>query len=190
MKIYQSRIEMIKDLIKESFVCGEFGVLLGDFSSEILSLNPQKLFLIDAWGNNIISGDHNGNNIKEYPKGNDLLEFVRHKFHKNNNVEIYRSLSTDFLVNYHGENFDFIYIDTTHDYQNTLKELEMAFKKTNKRGYISGHDFGVNVAKCDNYDFCNSFGVRDAVNEFCGKYNLSINFLALDGCLSFGIQKN
>ena len=109
---------------------------------------------------------------------------------KNNNVEIYRSLSTDFLVNYHGENFDFIYIDTTHDYQNTLKELEMAFKKTNKRGYISGHDFGVNVAKCDNYDFCNSFGVRDAVNEFCGKYNLSINFLALDGCLSFGIQKN
>tara|TARA_B100001971_G_C18086864_1_gene481402 strand:+ start:57 stop:386 length:330 start_codon:yes stop_codon:yes gene_type:complete len=87
-------------------------------------------------------------------------------------------------------NFDFIYIDTTHDYQNTLKELEMAFKKTNKRGYISGHDFGVNVAKCDNYDFCNSFGVRDAVNEFCGKYNLSINFLALDGCLSFGIQKN
>ena len=64
MKIYQNRIEMIKDLIKESFVCGEFGVLLGDFSSEILSLNPQKLFLIDAWGNNIISGDHNGNNIK------------------------------------------------------------------------------------------------------------------------------
>ena len=106
---------MIKDLIKESFVCGEFGVLLGDFSSEILSLNPQKLFLIDAWGNNIISGDHNGNDIKEYPKGDDLLEFVRHKFQKDNNVEIYRSLSTDFLINYHGENFDFIYIDTTHD---------------------------------------------------------------------------
>ena len=48
----------------------------------------------------------------------------------------------------------------------------------------------IEATKCDNYDFCNSFGVRDAVNEFCGKYNLSINFLALDGCLSFGIQKN
>ena len=180
---------MISNIVKESFVCAELGVLLGEFSSEILSLNPRKLFLVDTWvGGSVISGNHDGNDIKEYSDGNLLYELVRSKFQSHLNVTIQRCRSTDFLLNYSGDNFDFVYIDTTHDYMNTFKELELALMKTKKGGYLCGHDFAVNEAKCDNYDFCNSFEVRDAVNDFCKKNNQTIDSIALDGCLSFGIK--
>ena len=188
MKIHQTRVDMINDIIIENSICAELGVLLGEFSSEFLKCSPRKLFLVDIWPEDkIISGDQNGNNLKEYISGIQLYDYVRSKFMVNPNVEIVKSNSQEFLLKSPNNYFDFVYIDTSHNFDDSLNELEISLQKTKKGGFICGHDYAVNAAKCKNIELCNSFGVREAVNLFCSKYNLKITHLALDGCISFGI---
>ena len=102
---------MINDIIIENSICAELGVLLGEFSSEILKCSPRKLFLVDIWPEDkIISGDQNGNNLKEYISGIQLYDYVRSKFMVNPNVEIVKSNSQEFLLKSPNNYFDFVCI--------------------------------------------------------------------------------
>jgi hypothetical protein len=83
--------------------------------------------------------------------------------------------------------FDFIYIDTTHTYEQTLNELEISFLKCKVGGYVRGHDLDINVDRCVNPPY--SFQVDKAVYEFCTKYSQKIYAISLDGCISFAIKK-
>jgi hypothetical protein len=47
MKIYKTRIDLIKDLVNESSICVELGVLYGGFAQHIHNQNPKKLYLVD-----------------------------------------------------------------------------------------------------------------------------------------------
>jgi hypothetical protein len=79
-----------------------------------------------------------------------------------------------------------IYIDTSHAYEQTKKELEISRLKIKRGGIISGHDYCQgNVNKALNY------GVVNAVNEFCVKHNWEIIYLTLesDGFSSFALKK-
>ena len=82
--------------------------------------------------------------------------------------------------------FDWIYIDTSHAYEQTKKELEISRLKIKRGGIISGHDYSQgNVNKALNY------GVVSAVNEFCIKHNWEIIYLTLEshGFFSFALKK-
>ena len=77
MKIYQTRIELINELVDQNYVCAELGVLLGDFSESILKLSPKKLYLIDTWEEGkIIRADQDGNNFREYKDGSQIFKIV------------------------------------------------------------------------------------------------------------------
>jgi len=78
-----------------------------------------------------------------------------------------------------------VYIDADHSYEAVKNDLNNAFLKVKNGGYIMGHDYEFNRQKTDNIHF---FGVKQAVDEFCSKYSLSIDMKAMDGCVSFGIQ--
>jgi hypothetical protein len=82
--------------------------------------------------------------------------------------------------------FDWIYIDTTHSYQQTLKELELCQLKVKNNGIIAGHDY------CQgNINKGLPYGVVQAVNQFCMKYNWEFIFLTheTDRKLSFAIKR-
>lgn len=163
----------------------EIGVYKGDYAEYILDyLNPNKLTLIDSWEDtNIMSGDKDGNNV-ETINGSYLYQNVLNRFKNNENVLILRQPS--YTVNMQESSVDMIYIDADHSYEGVKQDLNLALKWSKPGGWICGHDYSMNYAKAQNhYDF----GVKKAVDEFCIKHGLRIQYLANDGCTSYAIRK-
>jgi cephalosporin hydroxylase len=80
-----------------------------------------------------------------------------------------------------------IYIDADHSYEGCKRDLNISFKKVKSGGYIMGHDYEMNMNKAQKEY---SFGVKQAVDEFCISYNQRICAKGFDGCVSYAIQKN
>ena len=68
--------------------------------------------------------------------------------------------------------FDWVYLDSDHGYENVARELEICRKKVKIGGIIAGHDYVTGQwLKRERY------GVVEAVNEFCHKYNWEMIYL-------------
>lgn len=169
-----------RDSLLESFpsnACvAEIGVDSGEFSRNIInSCHPHKLHLIDAW------------HTERY--NDELFSRVETAFSKEiqaGKVEINRGISVDVADYFQDEYFDWIYIDTSHDYITTKAELEKFSRKMKSNGIISGHDYSMgNWAKMFKY------GVIEAVHEFCVNYGWELIFLTVDFTenQSFAIRK-
>lgn len=149
-KLLPSRYDLLKELPRRSVVC-EVGVADGSFSAQILKkCEPAKLHLVDAW---------------EARRYRDAHEKVRERFHAelaSGCICLHVGQSTLRLREFPDYYFDWIYIDTVHDYQTTAKELSLALKKVKRGGIIAGHDHTAgNVVT----PVC--YGVVPAVQEFC-----------------------
>lgn len=188
MRIYQTRIELVKDLVTEKSVCVEMGVLYGGFAQHIYNQNPKKLYLVDLWNEPMPCGDEDGNNVYWSYDNIECFNNLTEQFSNSNNVIISKTDSVSFMKSCDDDYFDFIYIDTTHTYEQTLRELEVSFSKCKNGGYICNHDFSIISEKCKSSNF--NFDVDKAVYEFCTKYNQKIHAIALDGCISSVIKKS
>ena len=175
LKVVLDREALIKLLPKDGIVA-ELGVDEGDFSSKILTLsNPKKLYLIDAWG----SKRYNEYKMRKVEKR--FKDYIR-----SGRVIIKRGISDVILKTFEDASFDWVYIDTAHSYEQTKKELELCRLKVKDGGLISGHDYCMG-----NIDKALHYGVVQAVNQFCVKYNWEFIFLTheTNRNLSFGIRK-
>ncbi|WP_194976838.1 class I SAM-dependent methyltransferase [Aquiflexum lacus] len=156
-------------LLPKNGVVAELGVDRGGFSEKILKINtPLKLCLIDVWQS------------KRYPE--KLYQEVSSKFKeelKNKKVEIHRGYSTEVVNNFPEGYFDWIYIDTVHDYRITKLELELYRSKLKKGGIIAGHDFIVGEI-----DVPWKYGVIEAVYEFCKEHHWEIIYLTMERGIS------
>ena len=169
------REELLKLLPKKG-ILAELGVDEGNFSELILkTCNPNKLYLIDFWG----SKRYNQNKKKDVE--NKFKTFI-----DNGKVEINLGLSTEVVKEFRDNYFDWIYIDTDHTYETTIKELEVWKSKVKENGIIAGHDYIVG-----NWDGWVRYGVIEAVYEFCSKYNWEILYLTMEihNKPSFAIKK-
>jgi hypothetical protein len=187
LKIFKTRNDIL-DTLPKGLVIAELGVFKGEFSQIIFDkCIPKELVLIDLWeGKNIMSGDVDGNNIQKF-NGTTLHTSVIDKFSQNKNVIIHRGYTTKVLEQYPDNHFDLIYIDADHSYTGCKSDLEISYLKVKNGGYIMGHDYEQNFEKSKNLY---NFGVNQAVNEFCKKYNLEISMKGNDGCVSYGIKLN
>lgn len=182
---FDTRQEMMKQFVKPGMKICELGVFMGEFAQFLYTLEPSELVLIDPFSDWCSSGNVDGNNIitTYLPQ---VYEYMRADFAKNLGIKLERGLSWDVLETFPDQYFDVIYIDSSHSYEGTKKELEVSQRKIKKGGIISGHDFAINKAKCQhNYEF----GVRQAVQEFCTANNWELIAIATDGCISFAIQE-
>jgi hypothetical protein len=181
--IFKTREEMVCFYIPANSVIGEIGVFKGDFSRFLHSINPSKLFLIDYFQGITASGNQDGNNVQwtnmedEY---RNLLSWAATE----QNIFLDKGDSSSVLYNYPDEFFDMLYLDGDHSYDGVKKDLEQAIRKVKKGGWIMGHDYEMNMEKAQNVY---KFGVKQAVDEFCKKYNQTITAKANDGCVSYGI---
>lgn len=150
-------------------VFAEIGVAFGDFSEEIIKWsNPERLYLVDAW------------EVQRYNSG---LDTVSKKFEKQiaaGSVIIKRGLSTDVIPTLIDSYFDFMYIDTVHDYDITLQELIACAPKVKNGGVLAGHDFcsGNVVAPV-------VYGVIQACNRFCREHGWRYRYITLETGTSF-----
>jgi Methyltransferase domain len=152
------------DLLPKHSVVAEIGVSKGDYSQKILSITePKQLHLIDAWANEAYR---------------DLGDLVRNRFAREIDlvqVVIHEGYSTKILPGFADGYFDWVYIDTSHDYENTVKELELARRKVKTGGLIAGHDYVLG-----HWPTRTRYGVIEAVNEFCVTHNWEMIYLTCE----------
>lgn len=183
VRIFPSRDAMLS-IIPENGVYAEIGVFEGKFADTICgALQPSRLVLLDLFSGVVGSGDQDGNNMKFIDTRKVYDHFVRvsKRFPA---LEVVKGDSSTNLAKYPDNTFDMVYIDGDHSYEGVKKDIEVAYRKVKSGGWILGHDYEMNFAKAKhNYDF----GVKQAVDEFCEKYNQRISAKGMDGCVSFGI---
>ena len=185
MRIYPTRLEMMKDLLRPGSVICEIGVFTGQFAAQLLSLQPSKLFLIDPFQGMVPSGDADGNNVRTVFLPNVYLQLAE-KVSKIDNCILLRGFSHELLPLLPQNCLDAIYIDGDHSYEGVKRDLQIAWHLVRTGGYICGHDYEPNLTKTSNqYDF----GVKRAVDEFCQEKGLTIFAKGRDGQVSFAIEK-
>jgi hypothetical protein len=161
LRVVTTRFELLT-LLPSNGLVAEAGVDEGNYSENILTLNrPQRLHLIDSWGS------------KRF--GEDKFNKVQSRFTaevESGQVVINRGVSYDELGKLPDAYLDWVYLDTSHSYEDTVKELEISRIKVKAGGLIAGHDYTAgNIRKSLRY------GVVQAVNEFCLKYDWEMIYL-------------
>ena len=167
-KLLATREQMLS-LLPRNGVVAELGVDHGEFSQKILYINqPSKLHLVDVWHSD------------RYPE--KLYHEVSQKFQseiKTGRVEINRGLSIEVANQFPEKYFDWIYIDTVHDFKITRQELETYLPKMKVGGIIAGHDFIVGEI-----DVPWKYGVIEAVYDFCISHHWEIIYLTMERGIS------
>ena len=185
--IFNTRNEMLEHFCSKlaDIKALEIGVFRGDFLSFLYNIsNISSIDAVDLFQGNTFSGDQDGNNIVRCDVGKCYTDLVE-KYKQTQKIKLHKSHSTLFLKNQPDNTYDIIYIDADHSYQGTKNDLIESFKKIKNNGYIMGHDYEMNMNKAkQNF----TFGVKQAVDEFCAEFNQIILAKALDGCVGFCIQ--
>lgn len=182
---YDTRLEMMRDLVKPGFNICEIGVFTGDFSNQLLELNPGRLVLIDPWVGTVPCADPDGQNLVSEFLPRVYVNLAQH-FSQHAQVTVLRGYSHELLPLFPQNYFDLMYIDGDHSYEGVARDLEICWSLTKDGGYICGHDYETNPAKSSEvWDF----GVKQAVDEFCSRRGLRLLGRGWDGQVSFAIRK-
>lgn len=134
-------------LFPRNSVGAEIGVFKGEFSRELLSMTePTELHLIDLWW--VGYGEH-------YPDWGPYTDHGRLRtrdafrqaeetaapFQRRSRVTLHAGDGVEYLSSFPDQYFDWIYIDSSHKYEHTQRELEVAARKVKAHGLIAGHDW-------------------------------------------------
>lgn len=169
--------QILLDMLPKKSIGAEIGVHLGDFSQAIIdSIYPKELHLIDPWEHqtsNIYKTAWYGGSAKGGQTEMDQRYFrVLNRFDENiraEQVRVHRGYSTDILLGFPDEYFDWIYIDGNHLYEYVKDDLMLSLRKVKLGGYITGDDY------VDGGWWAG--GVKHAVDEF--KNNRAVKLIEL-----------
>jgi hypothetical protein len=116
-----------------------------------------------------------------------MYKNVQDRFSKQFNdgtLIVNRGLSTECVVDFDDDYFDWVYIDTDHSYKTTLEELRKYSHKVKENGLIMGHDYAMG-----NWGKHLKYGVIEAVFQFCVEENYEFVYLTMELTQSFAIKK-
>jgi hypothetical protein len=147
--------------IPKNGVCAELGVFQGKFASSILKRNnPKKLYLIDPYWKKYGDKFPWRKRFPFSPMEAFLVALERVKKYDKNKVATFVIDSDENFLNDIKDNFfDWVYLDSTHAYKDTLRELDIILPKIKLEGMICGHDFFPNPKN-------KHHGVAKAINEW------------------------
>ena len=157
-----SRLFMLQFIYPNS-VGAELGVFTGLFSAQLAKYrNAARVTFVDPWWT--LYGDH-------YPDWGAYTDFGRLKTrtafaaterrvkqHRARDRLIEVASSFDWLAAQADESLDWVYLDSTHSYEDTKRELALLKRKVKPRGFILGDDW--------HDEGHQHHGVSVAVNEF------------------------
>jgi hypothetical protein len=163
----QKRLGVIKPFLRQHAVAAELGVLKGVFSRWLVDeLKPTKLHLVDPW---YLQGPEwsweTGDRSTVHALATILSDFQPELTRGQVVLDI--AYDQDYLATVPDASFDWVYLDTTHTYEQTKLELGLLQKKVKPSGVIAGDDWQPNPAHRDH-------GVYKAVQELIagGRYEI------------------
>ena len=158
-RLKRQRAAFLKKYIPKGGVGAEIGVQRGLFSLVILhSIQPKKLHLIDPWylvGKEWSWALGNKSTIKALTK---LMRAFENEI-ADRSIELHVGFDFDILPSFPENYFDWVYLDTSHTYEDTIKELNLIKTKMKPDGIIAGDNWEASPE----HKF---YGVYQAVNEF------------------------
>lgn len=173
--ICNSREELYRFLPKHA-IAAELGVHAGENAYKLYELtNPKYLYLVDIW-----NWEAKAHELWWYDESGSVAhQKAINRFEPFSNVEIAKVYSYDFLARLPDEHLDWVYLDTSHLYEDTFKELELLRIKVKPGGLIAGHDY------CEE-----EWGipVKTAVNQFCATHQWRIVAMTTENVASFVIR--
>jgi hypothetical protein len=135
------RIQALKPFLATHAVAAELGVLKGDISREIVqNLEPTRLHLVDPWY--LLGAEwpwEHGDRSTIHALTGILQDFDSEI--ARGQVVLDVAYDQDFLATVPDGFFDWVYLDTTHEYQQTKLELQLLQKKVKPSGIIAGDDW-------------------------------------------------
>lgn len=176
MTRHKHRIELF-DRIAPDSIGAELGVFEGEFTEEIASaIRPNKIFAVDLFSGHITSGNQNG----EDRHGCDMdarYEELKRRWQNSPLVPV-QSESSSWLWSQPRGSLDWVYIDTSHDYQHTAHELAAAHHAVKAGGWIMGHDWDMEFS-----------GVISATAEYAERWGCDLELTTEDGLASFALER-
>ena len=176
LKAIAERRRWLLSFAEVGSVGAEFGVFRGHFSAVIASeLKPRKLFLVDPWtksGERFGWGPDPYTNFDSLTTAGALLD-TRHRMsvHESTCEIVYvEDTLEEFAKNiemYSNTKLDFVYLDTSHTYSDTLRQLSILAEIVKDGGVILGDDWYPDI----NHQH---HGVMRAVNEFLKMSNFQL----------------
>lgn len=161
----RERYEAIRPHLGTNSVGAEIGVYKGGFG-EFLLPHCRKLYLVDPWYR---LGGYWQSGIPNDSRAATVVEILT--VYKTDidagKVEVIVDFASSFLAGMRDRWFDFLYLDGSHDYAQTKKDLAQALPRMKSGGVLLGDDFDPDPAS-------NQHGVFRAVNEFVAERGLTL----------------
>ena len=138
---YFNRGSFVDEFIPKNSTGAEIGVLKGEFTEVLLSkAKPQMLHLIDPW--------YQLGSYWSWTTGNQSTVEAVIEIHKrfkpelgSGKMQIHIGDDQILLPVFPDEYFDWVYLDSSHTYEDTVTELVLLSKKVKKSGVICGDDW-------------------------------------------------
>lgn len=163
-RMKRRRAAFLRAVIPPNGIGAEIGVQRGLLTHVILHhLRPQKLHLIDPWyllGREWEWAIGNRSTVRAL---SDLMRKLEPEL-ASGQVEINIGFDLSVLPEFPDNYFDWVYLDTSHTYENTTKELQLLKLKTKPGGIIAGDN-------CEPNPQHKFHGVHQAVTEFVAQEN-------------------
>ncbi len=131
----ENRLELYEILSLRNKICVEVGVFDGGNAKQILACEPANLYLIDIWQHQPAHGLHWAN-----PLDSDfelIFQRVNEEFGCDQRIQIIRCDSCLASTRFRSGFFDFVYIDTVHERDQCLAELNAWYDKIAPGGWLN-----------------------------------------------------
>jgi methyltransferase family protein len=136
------RREHFLRLLPKRAIGAELGVFRGHFAAHLLRIaQPRELHLIDGWwelyGERFPEWANNRSTRDTYAEARRMVD----RWRKNTDCAFHIGDDLTILERFPDQYFDWVYLDTTHQYGQTRRELAVLDRKVKRTGLIAGHDW-------------------------------------------------
>ena len=137
----------LAEMLPKGGIGAELGVFTGLFSAVLLDVTrPSHAYFVDPWWEAHGPTYPSWGNYTDYGRlstkvaHNTAVRRINSHAH-NARTEVLVDYSTTFLTKMPDRYFDWIYLDSTHSYEGTVKELELIKTKLKPGGILAGDDW-------------------------------------------------
>jgi len=156
------RWNIIEKYIPQGGVGAEIGVFKGHLSSYFLKKSLKKIYLVDPWYRlsptwNWVKNQDNST-LSAF---NNIIKIFEKEINAGVVVPVV-DFSVPFLSGIKPHSLDFVYLDSSHSYEDTIQELEACQISLKENGILLGDDWHDNESH-------RHYGVAKAVKEYIEK---------------------